>query len=121
MLRDHLGKILCVFAAHLGTKDVLLTELLAILRACELFGSCQELNQRPLTIISDSLTAVKWIQGCFAKINSHDQTIKDIRFWLGSFSSAVVEFRPRSTNSLADTLAKKGLDPYVEVLSWSVS
>ncbi|KAK0577202.1 hypothetical protein LWI29_029544 [Acer saccharum] len=49
-----------------------------------------------------------------------DQVIDDIRSWLGSFSLATVEFRSRSSNSFADTLAKKGLSPGVEDLWWSV-
>ncbi|KAK0600693.1 hypothetical protein LWI29_017529 [Acer saccharum] len=111
----------CVFfSAHVGSQDVFLVELLAILCACELIGSRHDLSHRPLTIISDSLSAVKWVLGCFPGCNSHDQVLQDIRMWLSSFSLVSVEFRDRSTNSFADSLAKKGLNPAVDVVRWSV-
>ncbi|KAK0571229.1 hypothetical protein LWI29_012821 [Acer saccharum] len=120
VLCDNMGKILFVFSSHAGVQYVILAELLAILRACELFGSRQELALRPLTVISDSKIAVGWVLGCLSGNNSHNQVIEDIRSWLGSFSSALVEFRSRSSNSFADTLEKKGLSSGVEDLWWSV-
>ncbi|KAK4847972.1 hypothetical protein QYF36_007699 [Acer negundo] len=52
--------------------DVILAELLAILRACKLFGSRQELLHRPITVISDSKTAVNWVWGFISGNNRHD-------------------------------------------------
>ncbi|KAI9159840.1 hypothetical protein LWI28_002410 [Acer negundo] len=78
VLRDHMGKILCVLSSHVGIQDVILAELLAILRACELFGLRPNLANRPLTVISDSKTADSWFLGFIPGNNSHDQVIGDI-------------------------------------------
>ncbi|KAK0591600.1 hypothetical protein LWI29_004712 [Acer saccharum] len=86
-----------------------------------LFGSNPVLANSTLTVISDSKIAVQWISGCTPGNNSHDQIIGVICSWLGCFKRAVVEFRPRSTDSFADTLAKKGLNPGVDDEWWSVS
>ena len=120
VLRDHAGKILCVFSSHLGFQDVILAELLAILRALVLFGSNPELIYRPLTVISDSKIAVRWIMNGSPDFNSHEQIVGEIRKWLNSFDQATVEFHLRSSNSFADTLAKKGLKAGVNDLWWSV-
>ncbi|KAK0602838.1 hypothetical protein LWI29_037465 [Acer saccharum] len=50
-------------------------------------------------------TALGHGKGC----NSHEKVILEIRNWLASFGLMVVEYCPRSTNSYADILAKKGL------------
>jgi ribonuclease HI len=121
VLRDHMGKILCVFSSHIGSQDVILAELLAIQRACELFGSKSEIASRPITFLSDSKTAVSWILKSIPGCNSHDQIISNIRSWLDSFHMAAVEFRPRSTNSFADVLAKKGVQTGMDELWWSLS
>ncbi|KAK1553034.1 hypothetical protein Q3G72_027596 [Acer saccharum] len=120
VLRDHMGKILCFFSSFVGFQDVMVTELLAILRACELFGMRPELANRPLTVITDSKTVVGWVSGDKPVNISHEQVIGDIRNWLVSFELAAVEFRPRSSNSFADTRIKKGSVPGVEELWWSV-
>ncbi|KAK0600998.1 hypothetical protein LWI29_020370 [Acer saccharum] len=105
----------------MGIQDVIFAELLAIMCACELFGSKHDLASRPITFINDSKTTVSWVSGCIPGNNSHDQVIGNIRSWLDSFYLAVVEFRPRMTNSFADILAKKGLQSGTKELWWSVS
>ncbi|KAK4846571.1 hypothetical protein QYF36_019327 [Acer negundo] len=94
---------------------------MAILKACQLYSSRNDLVNRPLMIISDSKIVVGWVSGNNLMNNSHEQCIGDIRSWLASFSFATVEFRPRSLNSFADTLAKKGLELGIDDIWWSVS
>ncbi|KAK1584054.1 hypothetical protein Q3G72_029488 [Acer saccharum] len=53
--------------------------------------------------------AVGWVSGHGKGYNSHERVILEIRNWLASFGLMVVEYCPRSTNSYADILAKKGL------------
>ena len=117
VLRDHNGKVLCVFSKYVGIHDVLGAELLAILRACELVGLKGELAFNSISVISDSRNAVNWIKGTSPGCFSYDHIIDKIRRSLGLDIS--VEFRSRSSNSFADTLAKKGLKAGVDELWWS--
>ncbi|KAK1571069.1 hypothetical protein Q3G72_011565 [Acer saccharum] len=89
-------------------KDIISTEILAIVRACKLIESKAELTGRTLVVVSDSRVAVRWISGCGLGNSSHEKLISDIQRWLARFDQATVEFCPRGSNSYADILAKKG-------------
>ena len=120
VLRDHNGKIMCVFSSYVGIQDVVTAELLAIIRACDMVSLREELFLKPLTVISDSNTVVNWILGSSPELNKHEQIIGDIRRWLGLHNWVRVEYRSRWSNSFADTLAKKGLNSGIDELWWSV-
>ncbi|KAK2655849.1 hypothetical protein Ddye_008901 [Dipteronia dyeriana] len=63
VLRDSRGKVLCMFSFCLGVTDSNSVEIFVILRACHLDSMNQSLVNRKVTIVSDSKTAVSWING----------------------------------------------------------
>ncbi|KAK3207121.1 hypothetical protein Dsin_021167 [Dipteronia sinensis] len=59
VLRNHLGRVLCLFSYYVGVQDVISVEILAIAKACDLFGSRPDLMQQRLTIACDSKNTVE--------------------------------------------------------------
>ena len=89
-------------------QDAAAAELLAIAKACELIGSRPELGGRSLIIASDSKIAVDWVKNRGPANSKHVQLIHFISNSLDGFGQASVVYCSRSTNSYADSLAKKG-------------
>ncbi|KAK1584004.1 hypothetical protein Q3G72_029034 [Acer saccharum] len=104
---------------RLRIQAALWAEIKAILKACELVGSNSSLVGRPLIIRSDSKIAVRWARGESSEYGTHEIMMKEIHRWLEGFDQVVVEYCPRSSNSFADILAKKGLLPGTEEVYWS--
>lgn len=98
-----------------------MAEILAIHRACALISSCQLLNNRKISIMSDSESVVAWINGDGFGMLSQVNLLYDIRQTLMHRRSLDVKFTPRSSNSLADCLAKASSSMQGERLEWSVS
>ena len=118
VLRDSYGKIMCVFSAFLGISDGISAEVEAIHKACSLCLSKYDLRNRSITIVSDSKTAVDWIN----EDNQDNLTIpiliQDIRFMLSILSNATVSFSSRVSNAFADMLAKKGSNREGDFVLW---
>ena len=95
-------------------------EVHAIHRACQLISSNPSLSHHKITIISDSKSAVSWINGAdfgnFLLLNM----VYDIRQVLHSIPGLVIIFMPRGSNSLADGLAKAGSSRSGDRLVWGV-
>ncbi|KAK2634069.1 hypothetical protein Ddye_028861 [Dipteronia dyeriana] len=83
-------------------------EILAFRKACELYDSVQRLTEENIQIVSDSMAAVFWAnsQEDFESY-PHLHTILDIRGFLLKRSGFSVVYNPRSTNDMADSLAKR--------------
>ncbi|KAK2654791.1 hypothetical protein Ddye_014647 [Dipteronia dyeriana] len=108
LLRNVSRRILCLFSYYLGIKDSRTAEIHAILRACQLISSNQFLINRNITIISDSLSLVSWIKGKDFGNFELVRIMYDIRHFLQDRRGLDIEFKQRSSNSLADSLAKAG-------------
>ncbi|KAK2642953.1 hypothetical protein Ddye_024716 [Dipteronia dyeriana] len=119
VLRNHLGKVLCFFSSYVGVQDVISAEILAIARACDLFGSRPDLVRWRLIIACDSKSAVEWVTRRDIEGSNHKQLISHIRNSLHGFGQASVVHCPRASNSYADGLAKKGSAGCEDVLCWS--
>ena len=119
VLRDHLGKVWCLFSSYVGIQDSTAAEILAIAKACELLGSRPELAGRSLTIASDCKTAVDWVKNRGLGDTSHTQILPYICNSLDNFRLALVVYCPQASNSFTDNLAKKGAAGCEEVC-WSV-
>lgn len=106
VLRESGGNVLCLFSSSVGTADSITTEVLAIHKACSLISSSRLLDDRMITIWSNSSLAVSWINGDgFGKL-SLIHLIYDIRQFILSRTLISIKFMPRGCNSLADCLAK---------------
>ena len=73
-----------------------------------------------MTIWSDSSLAVSWINGEGIGRLSLIHLIYDIKQFISSRIMVSVKYMPRGFKSLADTLAKAGIDLQVERLEWSI-
>ncbi|KAK3218921.1 hypothetical protein Dsin_012891 [Dipteronia sinensis] len=106
VLRDASGKILCLFSSSIEITDPISSEVIAIQRACNLIIFNQLLADRNITIISDSKAAVSWVNGEGFGSLKLVNVVYVIRQTLHLLTMLSVSFMPRSSNSLADSLAK---------------
>ncbi|KAK2646848.1 hypothetical protein Ddye_022043 [Dipteronia dyeriana] len=119
VLRNHLGKVLCFFSSYVGVYDVISAEILAIARACDLFGSRPDLVRWMLIIACDSKSVVEWVTSRDIEGSNHEHLISHIHNSLHGFGQASVVHCPRASNSYVDCLAKKGSTGCEDVLCWS--
>ncbi|KAK3211462.1 hypothetical protein Dsin_016168 [Dipteronia sinensis] len=89
------AKILGMFCAYVGILDSNSTEILAIHKATTLCASSSSFVGKEIDIVCDSKVAVSWV-------------------------NTRVIFNPRSSNSYADMLAKKGSGMEGDSLIWEV-
>ncbi|KAK3231468.1 hypothetical protein Dsin_003349 [Dipteronia sinensis] len=119
VLRDHTGRVLCTFSKFIGNTDAITAEMQAIATACDISASKPELEGKRIVFVSDSQTAVSWINSSGFGNVEHSKTIYDIRCLLCKLGQASVEFNPRDTNFSADRLAKQGEEGGGDVMRWS--
>ena len=119
VLRDFSGKVLCLFSVYVGVVDSSTVEVMEIHKACQLISSNIRLVNRTITIISDSNSAVSWVNGKdfgnFKLVN----LIYDIRSSLLHLKGLSVCFKTRGSNLFADSLAKGGSSNSGDRLEWS--
>ncbi|KAK3219360.1 hypothetical protein Dsin_013330 [Dipteronia sinensis] len=99
VLRDHRGKVLCIFSGSVRIQDAITDEILAIAKACDLFGSDLGWLIKTLFIASDSKTVVEWVNNNGVRSIKYAQSILDIRNFLERLGQASVVFCSRLSNS----------------------
>ncbi|KAK3220751.1 hypothetical protein Dsin_014721 [Dipteronia sinensis] len=107
VLRDHRGKVVCIFSESIGIHDAISAKILVIDKTCVLFASRLDLSDRNLVVVSDSRVVIKWLNNNGIGSIEHAQTILNIRSNLAVIGQASVCFGPRNSNSFADALARK--------------
>ena len=118
VLRDSSGKILGLFSEFVVIFDPISTEILAIPRAVNLCVNTSDLVGKEIVFVSGSKTAVTWINSDGFKSLAHANIILDIRNLLMSLDNSSIIFNPRDSNSLANSLAKKGVVQERNDLVW---
>ncbi|KAK3222316.1 hypothetical protein Dsin_009341 [Dipteronia sinensis] len=79
VLRDLIGKVLCLFSFFLGIQDLITAEIMAIHKACDIVQSSSSWCGRNVVISSDSMVAMSWVySGDFGSL-VHVNTIYGIR------------------------------------------
>ena len=71
-----------------------------------------------IVIASDSLVAVTWINSDSVGSLEHVNLIFDIRDHMRKHGSLTIRFSSRTSNSYADSLAKKGSNREGDVVQW---
>ncbi|KAK2653801.1 hypothetical protein Ddye_013657 [Dipteronia dyeriana] len=108
VLRDSNGKVLCLFSLFVGVEDSNSAEVMVIHKACFFIAYDQRLSGGKISTISDSKTAISWINGKdFGNIKQVN-LILDIRNILQSLIGLSICFMPWGMNSFTDSLAKGG-------------
>ncbi|KAK3193125.1 hypothetical protein Dsin_024435 [Dipteronia sinensis] len=108
VLRNSRGRVLCLFSNHLGISDSNSAEIMAIHKASEICASKPDFIGRDIVIVSDSMTAVTWVNDRSFGSVKHVNLIYKIRGNLIKLGKTVVIYNSRASNSFADMLAKKG-------------
>ena len=93
-------------------------EVFAIQKACELIVASAELRSKIVVIVSDSTLAVSWVEGSVSAIESCDHAIADTQRLMGIYGNISVVFNSKSSNRLADFLAKRGADGLGDIQKW---
>ena len=89
------GEILYLFSSFVGIADPIVAEVFAIHKVCIMFSSCQLLAYRNISIMSDSKSAMSWINGkCFGLLR-HVNLLYNIRQILLSRKSLAIKFTTR--------------------------
>ncbi|KAK3220514.1 hypothetical protein Dsin_014484 [Dipteronia sinensis] len=108
VLRNNSSRILGLFSLYVGIKDSSLAEILAIHRAATLCSQSASLRNKVIDIVSDSSEAVSWVNtegpGNLEFLN----IIYETRHAMSLLGNTTVSYNPRSSNTLADSLAKHG-------------
>ncbi|KAK2651884.1 hypothetical protein Ddye_011740 [Dipteronia dyeriana] len=118
VLRDSNGKVLCLFSFYIGIMDLISAEVFAIHRACQIVASNLPILHRKITIFNDSSSVVSWINGDDFGNFILVGLIHDIRQFKISLANVDFKFTPRVSNSLADSLAKRGSGGFGDRLEW---
>ena len=106
------------FSLFIGVCDSISAEVLAIHKAAELCVKTSDLCGKDILIISNSMTAVSWINGEGIGSMNHVNLIYDIREWLSVMGNVTVIYNSRSLNSSADSLARQGSGSGENNLAW---
>ncbi|KAK3197796.1 hypothetical protein Dsin_021211 [Dipteronia sinensis] len=120
VLRDREGRILCLFSVNMGIRDALTVEIMAIAKAIELCMTKPDVCKKDITLISDSREAVSWINRGGCGNSDHMHSVSDIRSNLIKMDQAHIIFKSRASNSVADSLAKRGSEGGEDRESWSI-
>lgn len=118
VLRNAMGNFICIFSSPIPQMEINSAEVLAILRATQISLAFEHLKLSPIIIESDSANAVKWCnenQGGPWNLNFQLNNIRNAR--QGSLDMVIVH-KGRSSNMVADALAKQGLTRADEFLAW---
>ncbi|KAK3185069.1 hypothetical protein Dsin_032355 [Dipteronia sinensis] len=113
--------VLCIFSYFVGFQDSISSELLAINKACFLCSSNTDLQELEIEIVSDSSTAVSWINSDSFGSIVHVEMVYKIREFMRSHGRMRVSFSSRASNSFADNLAKKGSNREGDFVQWGNS
>ncbi|KAL4351272.1 hypothetical protein GQ457_06G023470 [Hibiscus cannabinus] len=109
VLRDYSSKTLMYFPKSAGVVDVLSAEILALVEAMKLFGESKWVDKFKVVFECDSKLIIDWI------LRPHIAPVKFKRTISSFFSISngvewSLQFAPRECNTMADILAKKGID-----------
>lgn len=119
VLRNHRGEFICIFSTPIPTMEINNAKVNAIFRAIQisLLNDCR-IHLDNMIIESDSLNAVRWCR-------SPDEGPWNLNFHLNLIRNTLIQnqsisliHNPRSSNHVADALAKQGLHRTSEFLAW---
>ncbi|XP_019106194.1 uncharacterized protein LOC109135531 [Beta vulgaris subsp. vulgaris] len=118
VLRNFMGIFRCVFSSPIPMMEINSAEVYAIFRAIKISMACEEIKTQSIIIESDSANAVAWSNaGCGGPWNLNF-LLNFIRNTAKSHRNIHISHKGRSSNMVADALAKQGLRRENEFLAW---
>lgn len=118
VLRNSQGIFVCVFSCPIPSIEINSAEIIAIYRAMQICYSFEFLKRAPLVLESDSANAVMWSnenEGGPWNLNFQLNFIRNAR--KAGLNISIVH-KKRSSNAVADALAKQGLSRTDDFLAW---
>ena len=118
VLRNCQGLFMCLFSSPIPPMEINSAEILAIYRAVQITMTFEHLWKQNIIIESDSSNAVKWCndrEGGPWNLNFQLNYIRNA--WTERMTLSIVH-KGRSSNVVADALAKQGLVRSDEFLAW---
>lgn len=111
-LREDKGDVLLIFSKNVGVKESNKTEVMAILEVLQLFFSFPD----RLIVESDSSNTISWISFMEGPWRFHF-LFSEIKF-LSSLGLVESKHGVRLANSMADALAKQGVDRSIPFIAF---
>ena len=118
VLRNHLGKFICLFSCPVPFLDINHGEVFAIHRALKISSSMDWSRQSRIILESDSVNAVKWCRGESDGPWNLAFTINFIKNAIASSGNIEIVHKGRESNLVADSLAKQGLSRSDDFIAW---
>lgn len=119
VLRNHRGEFICMFSTPIPSMEINDAEVNAIFRVVQIsLLNDSRIHLDNMVIESDSLNAVRWCHSSDDgpwNLNFH---LNLIRNTLNQNQSILLIHHPRSSNHVADALAKQGLHISSEFIAW---
>ncbi|KAK2663576.1 hypothetical protein Ddye_002150 [Dipteronia dyeriana] len=116
VLRNFKSESVLSFFASVSPCKANTTELPAIHKVCVLCINSDRLIRKRIVFISDAREVVSWGNDEGLGNLKHLDLIYDIRVMLGGLGNASLIFNSRTTNSVADRLAKQDPSSYGETI-----
>lgn len=118
VLRNHIGHFICLFSCSIPTMEINRAEVLAIHRAISISLAHDSFQSSLFEIESDSKNAVAWCNGSSGEPWNLNSQLNFIRRSCQSGCIANIYHKDRSSNSVADALAKQGLLRLDNFVAW---
>lgn len=118
VLRDHSGNFVCIFSRPVPFMDINQAEILAIHRALQITSTNSRFSESPIIVESDSSNAVKWCNNPEGGPWNLAFIINFIRDAMSKEPRVSIIHKGRGTNTVADSMAKKGLTRADEFIAW---
>ncbi|KAK8580560.1 hypothetical protein V6N12_070826 [Hibiscus sabdariffa] len=119
-LRNEPGKSLITFSKDIGVTDPTSAELQAIYEVCRMFCSSPWSNAEKFIVESDCKLIVDWIsKPCLAPRSFLPLVAPCVTFFAGR--TWKIQYAPRTSNSVADNLAKSGISMDVDYVEFATT
>lgn len=118
VLRNNHGHFLCLFSSPIPPIEINSAEVLAIFRATQISMSYDHLRNSTLIIESDSFNAIEWCNAELGGPWNLNFQLNFIRNARRQWLNISIIHKGRSSNVVADSLAKQGLVRDAEFLAW---
>lgn len=118
VLRNNMGNFICLFSSPIPPLEINSAEVYAIYRAIKITLSSPEISSHHIIFESDSANAVRWCNDKAGGPWNLNFMLNFIRHAISSQLNAQVIHKGRSSNAVADSLAKQGLRRENEFIAW---
>ena len=118
VLRNSAGNFMCLFSCPIPPIEINSAEVIAIYRAIPITLSSEQIKNHAIIIESDSANAVSWCNIANGGPWNLNFQMNFIRNAMKNLLSISIVHKKRSSNVVADSLAKKGLVRDSEFLAW---